>query len=82
MNIDLSIHRLAYNEAETLGLAQALVAKKRQELDLRLLREQVLKDEATTGADIDAALRDMEAQSRPRVAPPADDTGVLIDKTA
>ena len=41
MNADLSIHRMAFREAETLGLAQVLVAKKRQELELRLLRERV-----------------------------------------
>jgi hypothetical protein len=82
MNIDLSIHRLAYGEADTLGVAQALVARKRQELDLRLLREQVQKDEATTGASIDKAIKDMEAHSAKRRHDPADDTGALIDKTA
>lgn len=82
MNIDHSIHRMAIREAESLGLAQVLIARKRQELDLKLLREQVLKDEAATGADIDAALRDMDAESRASARVPVDDTGVLVDKTA
>ena len=42
MNLDVSIYRMAIREAETLGVAQALVAKKRQELELQLLRELVL----------------------------------------
>ena len=82
MNIDHSIHRMAIREAESLGLAQVLVAKKRQELDLRLLREQVLQDEAATGANIENALKDMDAESRASTREPVDDTGVLVDKTA
>lgn len=82
MNIDHSIHRMAIREAETLGLAQVLIARKRQELDLRLLREQVLKNEAATGANIDATLQDMDAESRAGTREPVDDTGVLVDKTA
>lgn len=82
MNIDQSIHRMALRETESLGVAQLLVARKRQELDLRLLREQVQKGEATTGANVDDALRRMEEESRALSEPPVDDSGVLVDKTA
>ncbi|MDP1732698.1 MAG: hypothetical protein Q8L54_16290 [Devosia sp.] len=84
MNLDLSIHRMAVREAETLGVAQALVARKRQQLDLKLLREQVLKGEQPTGADVDGALKDMDARSRQnaREPAPAGDSGGLVDKTA
>jgi hypothetical protein len=73
---------MAIREAESLGLAQVLIARKRQKLDLKLLREQVLKDEAATGANIDAALKEMDAESRARTRGPVDDAGVLVDKTA
>lgn len=84
MNIDQSIHRMAFREAETLGLAQVLVAKKRQELNLRLQREQVAKGEAASGASIDRALEDMQQESAARVRelPPQNDSGVLVDKSA
>lgn len=79
MNLDVSIHRMAVREAETLGVAQVLIAKKRQELELQLLREQVLKGERPAG-NVDDALRDMEAQSRQRTPDPQ--TGAVVDKTA
>lgn len=82
MNIDQSIHRMALRETESLGVAQLLVARKRQELDLRLLREQVQKGEATTGANVDDALRRMDEESQAQSEAPADDTGVLVDKSA
>jgi hypothetical protein len=82
MNLDLSIHRMAVREAETLGVAQALIARKRQELDLRLQREQVLKGEAANGASLDNALRDMDEQSKQSVRPPDPATGVVVDKRA
>jgi len=79
MNRDVSIHRMAVREAETLGVAQVLIARKRQELELQLLREQVLKGEPT-GANIDNALADMEAQSKLRAA--ASEAGAVVDKSA
>lgn len=82
MNLDVSIHRMAVREADTLGVAQVLVAKKRQELELRFLREQVLKGESANGANIDNALRDMELQSRQDGRPPDADAGAVVDKTA
>ena len=81
MNIDLSIHRMAFREAETLGLAQMLVARKRQEFELRVQRETVLEGAEATNATLDHALTEMEAESK-REAPPQNDTGVLVDKTA
>jgi hypothetical protein len=81
LNIDLSIHRMAFREAESLGLAQMLVARKRQELDLKVMRETVLEGAEATNATLDHALKDMETESK-REAPPQNDTGVLVDKTA
>lgn len=72
MNADLSIHRMAFREADSLGVAQALVVKKRQDLELRLLRERVLDSERPAGAGIDTALRRMDEASQ----------GALVDKTA
>ena len=43
MNIDLSIHRMAFREGETLGVAQMLLARKRQELLLRVQKETVTR---------------------------------------
>ncbi len=80
MNADLSIHRMAFREAETLGLAQALVAKKRQELELRVLRERVLQGTSPTGASIDSALRRMEDESAQSQT--GDGAGLRIDKIA
>lgn len=80
MNADLSIHRMAFREAETLGLAQALVVKKRQELELRVLRERVLHGASATGAGVESALRRMEEGS-PRHQT-GDETGGRVDKIA
>jgi hypothetical protein len=85
LNLDLSIHRMAFREAETLGMAQVLIARKRQELELRVQRETVTKGTEATGATIDQALKDMEERSRElqRDPPPrSDDSGVLVNKTA
>lgn len=82
MNLDLSILRMAIREAETLGVAQVLIAKKRQELDLKILREQVLKGEPPNGAAVDSALRDMDAQSKQSARAPDTDSGAIVDKTA
>lgn len=85
MNIDLSIHRMAFREAETLGVAQVMVARKRQELEAKIARETVTKGPEAMGATIDHALQDMVEQSEPlqrELPPPTDDTGVLVNKTA
>jgi hypothetical protein len=84
LNIDLSIHRMAFREAETLGMAQMLVARKRQELELKVARETVTRGPEPMGATIDQALKDMEERSAEvqREVPPVNDSGVLVDKTA
>jgi hypothetical protein len=84
VNADLSIHRMAFREGDTLGLAQALVAKKRQEFELRLLRERVLKGSESMNAGLDAALARMDEESRRSVRHEADPDGVgtVIDKSA
>ena len=84
MNADLSIHRMAFREAESLGLAQALVVKKRQDLELRLLRERVLQGASASQAGIDAALQrmDTESEQAAREPDPEAETGKVVDKTA
>jgi len=85
LNLDLSIHRMAFREAETLGMAQMLVARKRQELEIKMARETVTKGTEPTGAALDHALRDMEERSatmQRELPPPNNDSGVLVNKTA
>ena len=83
MNADLSIHRMAFREAETLGLAQALVVKKRQEMELRVLRERVLQGTSPSSASLDSTLRHMEDESASnRTGDAANGTGGRVDKIA
>lgn len=85
MNSDLSIHRMAFRETESLGVAVALVAKKRQEMELRLLRERVLKGEAGNGARLDSALDHMDRQSREAIRSSGQtDSGIgtVVDRIA
>ena len=81
MNIDLSIFRMASRETDSLAVAQVLVAKKRQEMELRLARERVTKGEATTGASIDTALQNMQQHSELN-QPATDLRGIVVNKTA
>lgn len=78
MNIDQSIHRMAFREAETLGLAQALIAKKRQELELRVQRQKVAEGTAASGSAIRRSLEDMQQQSEQLLR----DSGGHIDRSA
>lgn len=82
MNVDLSIFRMASRETDSLSVAQVLVAKKRQELELRLAREQVGKSEGTTGGTIDTALQQMQQQSDLNKPASPDLRGIVVDKTA
>jgi DNA-binding FadR family transcriptional regulator len=85
LNIDLSIHRMAFREAETLGMAQMLVARKRQELELKVARQTVTQGTEAAGATIDQALKDMQDRSEEyqrELLPPTNDSGVLVNKTA
>lgn len=83
MNVDLSIFRMASRETEYLSVAQVLVARKRQEMELRLAREQVAKGEGANGASIETTLRNMQQESElSQPAPPPDLSGIVVDKTA
>ena len=75
MNLDTSIYRMAFREADTLGVAQVLVAKKRADLEHQLLLKQVNEGSQSTGADLERALSDMERRSDEFV-------GRIIDKLA
>lgn len=75
MNLDTSIYRMAFREADTLGVAQVLVAKKRADLEHQMLLKQVNEGSASTGADLERALTEMEQQSD-------DFVGRIIDREA
>ena len=83
MNADLSIHRMAFREADSLGVAQALVVKKRQDLELQLLRERANELDSPAGAGLDSALRRMDDASRLVDQSRAESlAGLVFDKTA
>ncbi len=63
MNLDTSIYRMAFREADTLAVAQVLVAKKRADLEHELLLKQVNEGGPSTGADLDRQLHEMERTS-------------------
>ena len=64
---------MAFREADSLGVAQLLVAKKRADLEHQLLLKQVNEGSQSTGADLERALSDMERRSDEFV-------GRIIDK--
>lgn len=73
LNLDSSIYRMAFREADTLGVAQLLVAKKRGDLELQMLLKQVNEGAPSTSADLERTLEDMQHRS--------DDTvGRLVDR--
>jgi hypothetical protein len=74
MNLDTSISRMAFREADTLGVAQVLVAKKRADLEHQMLLKQINEGSAGNGADLERALTDMERRSDEFV-------GRIIDRT-
>lgn len=74
MNLDTSIFRMAFREADTLGVAQVLVAKKRADLEHQMLLKQINEGSATNGADLERALGDMERRSDEFV-------GRIVDRT-
>jgi hypothetical protein len=67
MNLNLSIHRMAFREAPTLGEAQVLVVQKRAELERALVLKQANEGKAPTPAVVERAVADMEAVSDGRV---------------
>ena len=66
MNADLAIHRMALRETQSLAVAQVLVATKRVELELMLVRDQ---------PSVDAAVRRIDDESRRA-------SGVMLDRVA
>jgi hypothetical protein len=83
VNIDVSIYRMAFQESDGLSMAQMMVARKRQELQLRVARETVTKGAEASNATLENALRDMQDRSDDmRREPPQGDQGVLVNKTA
>jgi hypothetical protein len=67
MNLDLSIHRMAFREAPTLGVAQVLVAQKRADLEHDLILKQANEGKAPTPSVVERTLADMEAVSDQKV---------------
>jgi hypothetical protein len=76
---------MGFREGEAQGMAQMLIARRHQELLLRMRRETVTKGTEPSGAAIDHALKDMDERVRDaqRDPPPVDDgSGVLVNKLA
>lgn len=67
MNLDLSIARMAFREAPTLGVAQVLVAQKRASLENELILKQVNQGKAPTASVIERTVADMQAVSDQKV---------------
>lgn len=75
MNLDSTIYRMAFREADSLGVAQALIAKKRGDLEQQMLAKQVNATESQKGADLERTLSDMVRRSDEYV-------GRLVDRYA
>lgn len=67
MNLDLSIARMAFREAPTLGEAQVLVARKRASLEHDLILKQANEGKAPTPSVVERTVADMEALSDQKV---------------
>lgn len=67
MNLDLSIHRMAFREAPTLGVAQVLVAQKRASLEHELILKAANEGKAPTPGVIERTVADMQAVSDQKV---------------
>lgn len=63
MNIDLTIHRMAVQETDSLLLRQVLIARKRAELDLELAKTSVEESGDPAGAGLESALKNLEDKS-------------------
>lgn len=63
MNLDLSIHRMAFREAPTLGVAQLLVARKRADLEHQLTLKQANEGTPPSRATVENTIADMQQQS-------------------
>lgn len=75
MSLDTSIYRMAFREADSLGVAQVLVAKKRADLEQQMLLKRVNEGSLGTGVDLERTLGDMERASDAFV-------GRIVDRTA
>ena len=78
MNLDLSIHRMAVQETDSLLLRQVLIARKRAELDLEIALTSVEASGEPDGAGLDRALKDLEDKSAALVR----DAAKRVDKQA
>lgn len=67
MNLDLSIHRMAFREAPTLGVAQVLVAQKRASLEHELILKEANEGKPPTTSVIERTVADMQALSDQKV---------------
>lgn len=68
MNLDLTIHRMAFREAPTLGVAQVLVAQKCAQLDNELTQRRADEGVSSTpNAVLERAVSDMQEVSDQRV---------------
>ncbi len=67
MNLDLTIHRMAFREAPTLGVAQVLVAQKRAALAHELILKQANEGKAPTPSVVERAVADMQVTSDQKV---------------
>ena len=63
MNLDLSIHRMAFRTAQTLGEAQLQMVKMRADLDRALVLRQTDDGVAPTGRVIEQAMADLQQHS-------------------
>jgi hypothetical protein len=67
MNLDLSIARMAFREAPSLGVAQVLVAQKRAALEHELVLKEANEGKAPTPTVVERAVTDMQAVSDQKV---------------
>ncbi len=78
MSFDASIYRMAARETDSLLVTQVLVAKKRSELETRVVLKTIEDGAPATGADLERSLGDMNRESEER----ARIIGRHIDRTA
>ncbi len=78
MNLDLTIHRIVAQETDSLLVRQALIAKKRAELEMELSKTSVAESSDSAGAGLERALKDLEDKSAALVR----ETTRRVDKEA
>lgn len=77
MNIDLTIHRNALKETQSLAVAQVLVARQRQDLEMKIHTEVATAAEPRA-ANVATALRQVDEASAAR----AQAAGPRVDRLA